>query len=109
MNPAVEQTQGKIVEFLVAIILLIGSIFLFEPFININKSILIALIVIIFAFVWMRYLSFSRYFLMELKKKGKTIFPNQANEINLLLTSGFFGVVISHTFISRYISNIWAG
>src|SRR5699024_11608765 len=70
-------------------------------------SVLFALIVFICAFVWGTYLGFSKHFLRELNNYRKTIFPKRANEVNLLLTAGFFGVVLSHTRISDYILLLW--
>lgn len=102
-----DQNRKKLLELILAILMLTGLIFLLEPFIDINVSVLISLIVLICAFVWGTYLGFSKHFLRELNNYRKTIFPKRANEVNLLLTAGFFGVVLSHTRISDYIQQVW--
>src|SRR5699024_5538461 len=87
-------------ELILAILMLTGLIFLLEPFIDINVSVLISLIVLICAFVWGTYLGFSKHFLRELNNYRKTIFPMCANVVYLLLTACFCSVVSSHKLIS---------
>lgn len=99
----------KLYELFAVLLLLTGFIFIFEPIIQLNASVLISLIVLVFAFVWTAYLKLPKYFLKEINAYRKVIFPNKANEVNLLLTAGFFGVVLANTPISGYIQDIWVG
>lgn len=97
----------KLNELFFVLLLLTGFIFLFEPFIQLNVSVLISVIVFVFAFSWTVYLREPKHFFKEVNEYRKIIFPNKANEVNLLLTAGFFGVVLSNTPISGYIHNVW--
>lgn len=104
-----QQNNKKLIELFLAIVFITGFIFILEPVIDINVSALISLIVLSCALVWAVYLRYTKYFLKELNKYLFTIFPNRANEINLLLSAGFFGVVLSDTPISGYINDMWKG
>src|SRR5699024_8558954 len=92
---------------MLALLMLPVVILLLQPLVALNVSVLISLIVFICAYVWATYLGFSKHFVRELNNYRKTIFPKRANEVNLLLTAGFFGVVLSHTRISDYIQPVW--
>src|SRR5699024_5831555 len=102
-----DQKRKKMWEHILAKLLLTGLIIVLEWFIDINISVINSLIVLICVFVWGTYLGISKHFLRELNNYRKTIFPKRANEVNLLLTAGFFGVVLSHTRISDYIQQVW--
>ena len=103
----VRLNKRKLIELFVVLVSLTGLIFAFEPFVPINVSALIGVIVFIFAFLWCGYLQHPVEFLKEMKEYRKTIFPGKANEINLLLSAGFFGVVVAGTPISAVIQKIW--
>lgn len=103
----VRLNKRKLIELFVVLVSLTGLIFAFEPFVPINVSALIGVIVFIFAFLWCGYLQHPVEFLNEMKEYRKTIFPGKANEINLLLSAGFFGVVVAGTPISAVIQKIW--
>ncbi|RST72048.1 hypothetical protein D4T97_017455 [Siminovitchia acidinfaciens] len=96
-------------ELFAVLLLLTGFIFLFEPFVQLNASVLISIIVLVFAFLWTAYLCFLKHFFKEINEYRKKILPGKANEVNLLLTAGFFGVVLSKTPISNYIHSVWVG
>src|SRR5699024_8244175 len=70
-------------------------------------SVLIALIVFGFAFLWSVYLRTPTSFMTEINAYRKAIFPQKANEINLLLTAGLFGVVLAKTPVSNVINYVW--
>lgn len=99
----------KMYELFAVLFLLTGFIFLLEPFIELNVSVLITLTVFFFAFLWTVYLRYPRHFFKETNKYRKIIMPSRANEVNLLLTAGFFGLVLTHTPVSGYIHNVWGG
>lgn len=99
--------KRKLLELFAVLILLTGFIFAFEPFISWNVSVLIALIVLLFATIWSVYLNEVKSFFVALRDYRKEIFPSKANEINLLLTAGLFGVVLARTPISGVIQKVW--
>lgn len=101
--------KRKLFELFAVLLLLTAFIFIFEPYIQLNASVLISLIVLVFAFAWTVYLQFPKYFFKEINEYRKVILPSKANEVNLLLTAGFFGVVLANTPISGYIHNVWVG
>src|SRR5699024_5604385 len=101
------RNNRKLLELCAALILLTGFIFAFEPFAPINVSVLIALIVLVFAYIWSIYLRTTTSFVREINEYRKSIFPNKANEINLLLTAGLFGVVLAKTPVSNVINFVW--
>src|SRR5699024_11763703 len=77
-----DQNRKKLLELILAILMLTGLIFLLEPFIDINVSVLISLIVLICAFVWGTYLGFSKHFLRELNNYRKTILDRKSTRLN---------------------------
>ncbi|MBD8006307.1 hypothetical protein [Bacillus norwichensis] len=97
----------KLYELFAVLLLLTGFIFVFEPFVTLNASVLISISVLVFAFLWTVYLKIPKEFLKEINEYRKNIFPHKANEVSFLLTAGFFGVVLSNTSISGYIRNVW--
>lgn len=106
-HPGKAHEKKKLFELFAVLILLTGFIFAFEPFVSWNVSVLIALIVLLFATIWSMYLQQVKPFFTALKDYRRDIFPSKANEINLLLTAGFFGVVLARTPISHVIQKIW--
>lgn len=99
-------STNKVYELFLVLVLLMGFIFLFEPIIPINASVLISLIVLFFSFIWSLYLKIPNHFTKEVNRYRKKIFPDRASEISLLLIAGFFGVVLSKTPIGHYL-NVW--
>jgi len=104
---ASEQGNQKLFELAAIIILLTGLIFGLEPFVELNVIVLISLIVLLFTFVWSVYLQVPTQFLQEISEYRKTIFPDKANVINLLLTAGLFGFVLAKTPIANVFQGIW--
>lgn len=104
-----EQGNKKLFELATIIILLTGLIFSLEPFVEFNVIVLIALIVLVFTFLWSSYLQVPRSYIQEVSEYQKTIFPSKANVISLLLTAGLFGVVLAETPISNVIQGVWEG
>lgn len=107
---AIETVENpkKLYELLIVILLLTALIFFLEPNINLNTSVLILLIVLVFALVWSLYLKMPREFTTSANSFVKSILPRGANEISLLLTAGFFGVVLSKTVMATYINGLWS-
>ena len=107
---AIESVEDpkKLYELFAVILLLTGLIFFLEPIVNVNKSVLILLIVAAFALVWSIYLKMAKQFKIGATSFIKTILPRGSNEISLLLTAGFFGVVISKTVVATYINGLWS-
>ncbi|MGM8364452.1 hypothetical protein ACLIBG_03110 [Virgibacillus sp. W0181] len=103
----VSKNPRKIYELFAVLLLLTGFIFLFEPFIPLNASVLISLIVLVFALLWSMYLRIPKRFVQEVRRYRKDILSTRANEISLLLTAGFFGVVLSKTTIANYFNAWW--
>ncbi|MGM8212423.1 hypothetical protein ACLIBH_06440 [Virgibacillus sp. W0430] len=97
----------KIYELFAVLLLLTGFIFIFEPLIPLNASVLISVIVLFFAFVWSVYLRVPNQFMDEVKRYRQDILPTRANEISLLLTAGFFGVVLANTEVAKYFNAWW--
>src|SRR5699024_20629 len=58
---------------------------------------------------WSFYLYEGKAFFKELKEYLGNIFPQKSNEISLLLTAGFFGVVLAETPVASVIHVIWEG
>jgi len=101
------QNNVKIIELFLVIFLLTGFIFIFEPFTSINISILVSLIVLVFSLLWSIYLNMLTPFFKQVKKYANSILHNRADEVNLLLNAGLFGVILSSTRFSQYINVIW--
>lgn len=99
----------RLYELLIVILILIGTIFVLEPAIDLNASVLIILTVVIFAFGWSFYLKMPKYFMKGANSFRQNLLPGGANEIGMMLTAGFFGVVLSKTVISNYINSWWSG
>lgn len=104
---AAERNNKKLYELIAIIVLLTGMIFVLEPFVPWNVIVLISLLVLGFTFCWSFYLHESKAFFQEFNVYRKTFFPHKANEINLLLTAGLFGVVLEKTSISHVIQGVW--
>lgn len=104
-----ERSNRKLLELAAALILITGFIFIFEPLVDLNVSVLISLIVLILSCLWSFYLSEGKAFFKELKEYMGSIFPQKSNEISLLLTAGFFGVVLAETPVASVINVIWGG
>src|SRR5699024_4902902 len=101
------RNNKKLYELIAIIVLLTGLIFALEPFVPWSVIVLISLLVFGFTYFWSVYLQETRAFFQELNVYRKTIFPHKANEINLLLTAGLFGVVLEKTPISNVIQGVW--
>ena len=101
------RNNKKLYELIAIIVLLTGLIFALEPFVPWSVIVLISLLVLGFTYFWSVYLQETRAFFQELNVYRKTIFPHKANEINLLLTAGLFGVVLEKTPISNVIQGVW--
>jgi TRAP-type C4-dicarboxylate transport system permease large subunit len=101
------QNNKKLYELIAIIVLLTGLIFVLEPFVPWSVIVLISLLVLGFTFLWSFYLQESKAFFREFNVYRKTIFPHKANEINLLLTAGLFGVVLEKTPVSNVIQGVW--
>src|SRR5699024_6291654 len=108
-SSAGERSNRKLFELAAALILLTGFIYIFEPLVVLNVSVLISLIVLILSCFWGFYLSEGKAFFKELKEYMGNIFPQKSNEISLLLTAGFFGVVLAETPVASVINVIWEG
>src|SRR5690625_4272458 len=106
-HKTVDQRNKKLFELAAIIILLTGLIFGLEPFVDFNVIVLISLIVLFFTFLWSMYLNVPTRFLKEVNEYRKTIFPDKANVITLLLTAGLFGFVLAKTPISNVIQGVW--
>ena len=105
-----EESGAKgIIELTLSLLLLITVIFVIEPFINFNVSVLIVVVAIIFSLTWSFYLGSLNRFFDEVAVFIKEIVKKQSNEIALFLSAGFFAVVLSNSSISHYISLIWNG
>ncbi|MFD1040582.1 hypothetical protein ACFQ3N_19655 [Virgibacillus byunsanensis] len=102
-----ENGLKKLYELFFILLLLIGVIFYFEPYIDVNVSILIILASVIFSIVWSMYLKKFKRFMHKTQDFRDSIMPKQANEISLFLSAGFFGVVLSTTIFSDYLNIIW--
>lgn len=107
---AVEKVESpkKLYELLAVILLLTGFIFFLEPISSLNTSVLILVIVVAFSIIWSYYLKMPQQFLVGANSFRKSIFERGSNEISLLLTAGFFGVVLSKTVLSTYINSLWS-
>lgn len=103
-----EDSKKKLLELLFALLLLISIIFIIEPFIPFNVSVLIILVAGVFAFIWSFYLKESRGFVTEVNEFRNGFMDKQANEVGLFLTAGFFGVVLANSPISKYIHFLWS-
>ncbi|PAV28309.1 hypothetical protein CIL05_16870 [Virgibacillus profundi] len=108
-DSVVNPNYKKMYELFAVLFLLTGFIFALEPFIQLSVSVLITLTVFFFAFLWTVYLRYPGHFFKEVNEYRKIIIPSRANEVNLLLTAGFFGLVLTHTPVSGYIQNVWGG
>lgn len=102
-----ERNNKKLYELMFIIVLLTGLIFILEPFVPWSVIVLISLLVLAFTFFWSFYLQETKSFIQEFREYRKSIFPHKANEINLLLTAGLFGVVLEKTPISNVIQGVW--
>lgn len=100
-------SRKKLYELFAVLVLLMGFIFIFEPIIPMNASVLISLIVLFFAFLWSVYLKVPNYFMKEINTYRQKVFPDRASEMSLLLAAGFFGVVLSGTAIGHYFNEWW--
>lgn len=107
----IETTNGgsskKVIELLFALLLLIGIIFMTEPFITINVSVLIIIVASVFALLWSVYLKETKQFLKETNQFRKNFIHKQSNEIGLFLSAGFFGVILSKSPVAEYINLVW--
>lgn len=97
----------KLIEFTVILILIICTIFLSEEISDMNITIIITIILTFFTIVWSLYLKQIRPFLLEAKQFFHHIIPRSSNEIVLFLSAGFFGAVISSTYLSSFINTVW--
>ncbi|SFE56531.1 hypothetical protein [Alteribacillus iranensis] len=104
---SLSRSKYKLYELFAVLLLVTGFIFIFEPRIPLNASVIISLIVLFFAFLWALYLKHAKPFVHKVNDYLKEVFPNRANEVGLLLTAGFFGVVLSNTPISDHIHSVW--
>ncbi len=103
------ENPGRLYELLIVILILIGTIFIVEPILNVNTSVLIILTVVLFAVGWSFYLKMPKNFLKGANSFRQNLLPGGANEISMMMTAGFFGVVLSKTVISNYIDSWWSG
>ena len=99
--------KGKLLELVVVILSLTIVIFSFEKRIDLNVSVLIALMVLAFALIWSVYLKQGKAFIKEGTFFLGNLLPQKANEVNLLLAAGFFGVVLSETKVAQFMTGIW--
>ncbi|GAB3809063.1 hypothetical protein GCM10028868_38980 [Virgibacillus kimchii] len=99
----------KLIELFAVLFLLTGFIFVLEPFVELSVSVVITLTVFLFAVLWTAYLGFPKNFFKEANKYRKMIMPSRANEVNLLLTAGFFGLVLTYTPVSAFVQQVWGG
>lgn len=106
LGSAADLHVKKLVELFAVLLLLTGLIFLSEPLIPLSISVLISFTVFLFALCWTAYLKLPKHFFKELNDYRKVIFPSRANEVNLLLTAGFFSVVLSKTPIAHAIHHV---
>lgn len=98
----------KMIELLCALLLLISVVFLIEPFISFNVSVLIILAAGMFAFIWSMYLHETKRFFQQLNDFRHGFMDKQANEIALFLSAGFFGVVLANSPMASYINLLWS-
>src|SRR5699024_9641127 len=71
----------KLYELFAVLLLLTACIFVIEPIIPMNISVVISLTVFLFAILWAAYLKFPKHFFKEVNKYRKIIFPSRANEV----------------------------
>lgn len=98
----------RLLELLLALLLLVGIVFVLEPFITFNVSVLIIIVAATFAFLWSYYLKEKKGFFREINGFRNGIMVKQANEVALFLSAGFFGVVLSKSPLSKYINLLWS-
>lgn len=99
--------KAKLFELVLVIASLTLVIFTFERKVDLNVSVLIALMVLVFALVWSLYLRQGQSFIKEGLSFLSHLLPQKANEVNLLLAAGFFGVVLSETKVAQFMTGIW--
>ncbi|MEI3613595.1 hypothetical protein [Pseudogracilibacillus sp. SO30301A] len=106
----VKEKKGSksLIELLLALLLLIGVIFVLEPYIKVNVSVLIIILAIVFSLIWAIYLKKTKGFVQEVNKFTNGVVRKQSNEIALFLTAGFFGVTLAASPISGYVNALWS-
>ncbi len=100
--------KSKLLELVIVIGGLTFFIFTFERKVSLNVSVLIALTVLVFALLWSVYLKQGKGFIKEAQSFLSHLLPQKANEVNLLLAAGFFGVVLSETKLAQFMTGIWS-
>lgn len=99
--------KDKIIEFIVALILLVCSIFLFEDLLATNIVVLISSIIILFTLVWSIYLKKVESLIHHMKHFFHNVIPRSSNEIVLFLSAGFFALAISNTNFGTFSNTLW--
>src|SRR5699024_5321819 len=107
INNKTDVKLTKLLELLLALLLLIMAIFIIEKHSNINTVIMITCTVLMFTFIWCLYLRDITSMVKEMKIFLNYIIPSRSNEIVLFVTAGLFGYVTSDTPFGEYVDNIW--